>query len=311
MSNQLLDPLQLFFGDANQAEARIYARLTLDDPRDCTLSGQITGPECEHAKTLPASFRLVDRGPGASLLAESIVPDPCFWSPELPFLYRADVELRRAGELIARCSRVVGLRPLGVRGKRLYWEGKNWVLRGVTRELIVDTPLGEWRESLTTMAVERPDEALLSEASRTGVAIVATCDSASTDPRDELRRVSRFPAVVMFVVGGEQRPTRDWRQIAPNVILAQRCSADQHELGDATQVVFVDEASLGEAWLARIEQAVIVSRASDTESTVIAARAGCDRLQGDSAKWGEFAGYLSAKPPAWGDTVGDGKGESR
>jgi hypothetical protein len=311
MSNRLLDPLQLFFGDSNQAEARIYARLTLDDPRGCTLSGQLTGPECEHAKTLPASFRLVDRGPGVSLLAESIVPDPCFWSPELPFLYRADVELKRAGEVLARCSRVIGLRPVGVRGKRLYWEGKNWVLRGVSRDLIVDAPLSDWRESLTTMVVERPEETLLSEASRTGVAIIATCDSASVDPGEELRRVSRYPAVVMFVVGADHRPSRDWRQIAPNVILAQRCSSEQHEVGEATQVVIVDETSLGEAWLAQIEQAVIVSRVNEAQSSVVAARAGCDRLQGDSAKRGEFAGYVSAKPPARGDTVGDGNGESR
>ncbi|MBL8830207.1 MAG: hypothetical protein JNM18_24735 [Planctomycetaceae bacterium] len=306
MSHQLLDPLQLFFGDANQAEARIYARLTLDDPHGCTLSGQITGPECEHAQTLPASFRLVDRGPGVSLLAESIVPDPCFWSPELPFLYRADVELKRGGEVFARGSRIIGLRPLGVRGKRLYWEGKNWVLRGVSRDLLADAPLSDWRENLTTMVVERPDATLLSEASRTGVAIVATCDSASVDPREELRRVSRFPAVVMFVVGAEQRPTRAWRQIAPNVILAQRCSREQHELGEATQVVFVDESSLGEAWLAPVTQAVVVCRAGGVESTVSAARAGCDRVQSDTAKWGEFAGYVSAKPQARGDTVGDG-----
>ncbi len=311
MSHQLLDPLQLFFGDANQAEARIYARLTLDDPRDCTLSGQLTGPECEHAKTLPASFRLFDRGPGVSLLAESIVPDPCFWSPELPFLYRADVELKRGGEVLARCSRVIGLRPVGVRGKRLYWEGKNWVLRGVSRELIADAPLSEWRESLTTTVVERPEETLLSEASRTGVAIIATCDAANVDPREELRRVSRYPAVVMFVVGGEQRPSRDWRQIAPNVILAQRCSSEQHEVGDATQVVFVEEASLGEAWLTQLTQAVIVSRVNEAQSSVIAARADCDRLQSDTARWGELAGYVSAKPPARGDADRDGNGVKR
>ena len=42
-------------------------------------------------------FAFVDRGPGASLLAEAIVPEPCFWTPEMPHLYQAEVQLRRGG----------------------------------------------------------------------------------------------------------------------------------------------------------------------------------------------------------------------
>ena len=65
------------------------------------LTGTLAGPSCLYAKTLQATFSLVDRGPGESLLAEAIVPEPCFWTPEMPQLYQADVQLRRRGEILA------------------------------------------------------------------------------------------------------------------------------------------------------------------------------------------------------------------
>src|SRR6516225_4867325 len=84
----------LFFGEANEAEARVYARLPSAVPLDgYQLTGRLIGPECCFAKTLPATIPFVDRGPGNGLLTEAIVPDPCFWTPELPFLYRAIVEV--------------------------------------------------------------------------------------------------------------------------------------------------------------------------------------------------------------------------
>src|ERR1700758_3777258 len=108
-----LDTLELFFGEATDAEARIYARLPCDKPLDgWQLTGTLTGPECRFANTLPATFEFKDLGPGHDLLAEAIVTEPCFWTPELPFLYRCSVGVPR----LDVAGGTTGKRSLPVRG---------------------------------------------------------------------------------------------------------------------------------------------------------------------------------------------------
>ena len=89
------DRLEIFFGEGHDAIAHVYARLrgrtTADDFQ---LAGRLTGPTCLYAETLPATLSFVDRGPGNSLVAATIVPEPCFWTPDMPQVYQAVVELR-------------------------------------------------------------------------------------------------------------------------------------------------------------------------------------------------------------------------
>jgi hypothetical protein len=93
-----LDALELFFGEATDAEARVYARLPEDGPLDgWEISGTLTGPECRFAQTLRATFSFRDLGPGQGLLAEAIATEPCFWAPDLPFLYRCSVGVQPLG----------------------------------------------------------------------------------------------------------------------------------------------------------------------------------------------------------------------
>jgi hypothetical protein len=100
-----LDALELFFGEATDAEARVYARLPYDGPLDgWRLTGTLTGPECRFAQTLPATFEFHDLGPGQDLLAEAIVTEPCFWTPDLPFLYRCSVGVPPLGGFVARVA---------------------------------------------------------------------------------------------------------------------------------------------------------------------------------------------------------------
>lgn len=169
MSN-LLDQLDLFHGETTDALAHIYARLPRAGlPEGCTLTGTLAGPDCRYAKTLTTRVKFADCGPGPTLLARAVLPDPCGWTPELPFLYRANLELRCRGELLASEERIYGIRRLGVRGKSFYWEGKRWVMRGVCLDSIDCKTVEDWRETGTAMFVENAPEELLSEASKTGI----------------------------------------------------------------------------------------------------------------------------------------------
>src|SRR5437762_11436315 len=96
--NPLANRIDLFFGDANPAVARIYLRLrgafAAGVVENASVLARLIGPFCDFAETLPLKVPFVQLGsePGSdALIAEAILPDPNFWTPELPFLYRAEI----------------------------------------------------------------------------------------------------------------------------------------------------------------------------------------------------------------------------
>jgi hypothetical protein len=93
--NGLLDELLVFHGEASAALGRVYARLAVtEEVAGCELAGRVVGPRCRWAKTLPAVSKMIavkSGGDEGGLLAEAIVPDPCFWSDEVPMLYDVHV----------------------------------------------------------------------------------------------------------------------------------------------------------------------------------------------------------------------------
>jgi hypothetical protein len=97
-------------------EARVIVRFdatsahTDQQPNSVTLRGTLRGPFCESARTLPAEFPFYALLAAQRPAAEAVVPDPCFWSPELPHLYRADLEAVCGGHVIAEYHGEIGLR---------------------------------------------------------------------------------------------------------------------------------------------------------------------------------------------------------
>jgi hypothetical protein len=109
------DEIEILVGDVNDVEGHVLARFkrtssTQDGGQPIVLSGTLRGPYCETARTLPAEFAFRDLGPKEVGLAEAIVPDPCVWSPELPHLYKVDVEARQGDRVVAEYNGKIGLR---------------------------------------------------------------------------------------------------------------------------------------------------------------------------------------------------------
>jgi hypothetical protein len=283
--------IDLFFGAASDAVCRVYARLECsDDRRDLQLAGTLTGPTCAYAETLPATFSFVDRGPGASPLAEAVVPEPCFWTPQMPHLYRADVQLLEGGRVVARFQRAFGIRPLGAAGRKLIYAGKNWVLRGVSADAAMKTDLPQWRDADSAMLVRHPDNALCAAASRVGVLVLAQLDTADGD---QIRRLSRSPAVGFIVLPTVAKG--DLQGIGHNAILTQRFAVGRP----------ITPASWADAAMCELETPgelpagfvdcpipLFVIRPAGVHQSVAAARSACDRLQRDLAIHGQFAGYI-------------------
>jgi hypothetical protein len=305
------DRLELFFGEAADAVARVYARLRGTEPNDqLQLTGILKGPSCRYAKTLQATFSLADRGPGKSLLAETIVPEPCFWTPEMPQLYQADLQLRRQGELLAQTSRIFAIRRLGADGRKLLFDGKRWVLRAILRNEVPAAELSQWRESDTAMLVKDPDEKLCEEASRVGVLLAADLDrpeprtlspcgrgqGEGTDvewARNNIRRLSRWPAVGMVVSSGV--PPLDPGDLNHNLLLAQRFRPEDPIVPAAWADAVVCEMADPDNWVARTADCklpIIAARPAARPRSLMEARALCDQLQRDLAGRGEIAGYI-------------------
>jgi hypothetical protein len=282
--------LEVFFGRTSDAVAYVYARLP-GVPADgtCQLVGSLTGPHCQYAETLPAKSLLVDRGPGASLLAAAAVPEPCFWSPEMPHLYEVEVELRQGDRVLATAKRLFGFRNLGAAGGKLIYDAKRWVLRAVMADEVATGELADWRESITAMLVANPSDALCEQASRVGVLLVAEVTHAD---RAELLRLARWPAVGIVILPANVQEIAD--SGGHNLLLAKRFTSiaaikPTQGVGAALlEITGNEDVLMHEA----NGMALIACRPGGPFANVAAGRAACDRLQRDLAGKGDWSGYI-------------------
>ena len=291
-----LDQLDVFYGQTTSASAHIYARLpSVEGKSGLTLAGDVHGPECRYSTTLPATVPLCDMGPGKSLLARAIVPDPCFWSPRLPALYRVTVQLIKGGEVVETAERRLGLRLLGARGQSLFLEGQRWVLRGVLRDEVPPAELSSWRETSTAMVARDPDDDLCGDAARRGVLLVACVTGSGDQICSTLRRLARSAAVAVAVLDGRPPVEENMLQAAANIILAQRFDRESPvEPAPWAQVVVVevDGPERLPGLIAGCALPVFALRPGGPFDGVIQARAAGDRLQRDLVPCGNLAGYI-------------------
>jgi hypothetical protein len=279
--------LEIFAGGMSQAVCRVYARWADDVAEGSQLSGTLVGPTCMYGETLPATSRFVDRGPGGSPLAEAVVPEPCFWTPQMPQLYRTRLQLRSGEAVLAEVERSFGIRPLGAAGVRLRMDGKTWVIRGVTQNEVTLEDLARWHESDTVLVTSCPTDELCEAASRLGVLIVAELAAAETS---EIRRLSQWPAVGMVSLPTGSEPRLG--NLAHNLLLAERFSCGEKvDPGSWADVVICEVDAADSLSVEHVLVPVLVRRPAPPQAVHLA-RAGCDRLQADLASRGQFAGYI-------------------
>jgi hypothetical protein len=291
-----LESLQLFYGEANPARAHLYARVAGGHANQgLRLTGQVAGPYNALASTLPARIPLRDLGPGPTLLAEAVLPDPCFWSPESPALYNVEISIvDERGTVRETATRQFGIRALGVYGANLILEGKRYVLRGADRALFPRGSPSEWREAWSTPLAVSPDDAFLAEASRLGVLTVVHVSGARADVESELLRLSRWAAAAIAIVECSQPLDATIANVAPNLLLGWRMPASEAPPPLWAKVLFADvrnPPSFARQFQATTRPVLAMRRAAKPID-LRDARAACDELQRDLAPYGDFAGYL-------------------
>jgi hypothetical protein len=264
---------------------RVYAALQRTDAQiGLQLRGTLSGPHCQYADTLPTTYRFIERGPN---LAEALVPEPCYWTPQMPLLYDAVLELHDRGRVVARAERILGICRRGVRRRNLVLEGQSWVLRGVAADEVPHADLDEWHAAETAMCVRNPSDALCDAASRLGVLLVAELGKAESH---EIVRLRRWPAVGVIATSASAG-----LDAAASAIVAQVLTAVHPAVPGADAVAAIVDVSADEpldAKFAHWQIPVIALRKSGPHASVADARRQCDRLQRDLAHLGQFAGYI-------------------
>ena len=286
---------QLFAGDSSDAIARVYAALPRAGlPADARLEGELVGPYCRHAKTLPARIRFADRGPGPTLLAEAIVPDPCFWTPDLPFLYSAELRVAAGDDTTATIQTPLGIRRLGIHGASVYLDANRFVLRGVRVDPAAIDDLIAAKQAASALFVTDPSDQFLREASEEGVLLAVELHTGQLAA--ELARLSRWPAVAVVVLDGSLPAGKEHRLAARNILLARSVTTADLHLTPAPWAHLlwwqIDAANAPTA-APSLHLPIIAYRRTSKNTTIELGRRGCDRLQADLAPLGDFAGYFT------------------
>ena len=298
------DLVEIFTGQTTATESRVYARLPSDGlPNGCTLTGWIYGPSCEYARTLPAKISLHDLGAGDGLLAEAVVPDPCCWTPRLPYLYEVTVRLERGDEVLVEVQRSFGIRTLAARGSDLLLEGKRFVIRGgggwrmsgAKPQQSADESLSSWHDSTLAMLVDSPSDELCRRADSTGVLLIARLSESADNVAPRLRRLGCFASVGIVILEDEAASVENIGKPRSGVLLAQQIhSGGPFDMRPWADVIVCDlsQVDANELDLSEVTCPVLMYRGDDSAVAPEEARAACDRLQRDLAPVGQFAGYL-------------------
>ena len=294
-----LEPVELFYGELSPQRALIYARLPRDaaHPGD-TLRGQVRGPRSRYAQTLPVTVPLVDAGPGPTLLAKAVLPDPCYWLPENPLVYDVTVTLHRAGQPVASVQRPLALRPLGVQGDQLKLAGNTWVPRGVWRASSLGGGVLAWRQTQAMLvlpdAPRTPAAELvgwLDEALECGVPVAVCLEGETLQAR--LAWLARHPAVHLVVLPPADQTDLPLAELAPNLLVAQHLRGPADRLAPWAAVAWVEAEALQEVrkMLPR-KLPVIAVRKLPEPLPPSEARQACDSLQRMLAPQGPLAGFV-------------------
>ena len=288
MPQTLNDCLQVFTSRPSDTEAYL-AFVDMTGGQMKSLSGSIKGPRCTRARTLAATFGIEESEFNGNIPIGKLIPDPCYWTPQLPFLYDIALDVKFADGSQQSWTHSVGLRRWEVVKTDLFRERRRVVLRGRCVDDLSSTVLEQAVEAEVTLSVPPPSEEQLQAADELGVSLIV--DLRKETVKSMPGRHSWHPSVAGLLL--TEDPGRQF--LSPNgaMLCGFAAAGSSEPTGDWAQVV-VAEFSKGELpdGLANLVKPVIAIRRADRELDFTAARAACDQLQADLAPEFDLAGYF-------------------
>jgi hypothetical protein len=292
-----LEQLDLFCGEITPQRAVVYARCPLPETAGkWKLAGRLRGPMSKFGGTLPANSALQDLGPGKTLLAKALVPDPCRWTPSHPSHYLADVELFHNGELVERIRRTFAIRQLVVQSGGLFLASERTILRAARSASVLSHDIAAWHEVPLVRVINQWDDAMLNQALLEGCLLVADCTHIAADQlQDTIRRLSSHSAVGIAILHSSFADWDTLRKIAPNLLFAASLTGTVGISAPALIWSAADPSAEAAQRLSTYPMPIIVERRLSKDEHAASpsdARLACDQLQADWAPFGQFAGYV-------------------
>lgn len=107
------DQFEISVSDVTDMAAHVRASYT--GSARVTLRGKVRGPFCEIGRTLSAAYIFRQTGDNHQNVVEAVITDPCMWTPEMPHVYRVEVQAMDGDTVIATYDGTIGLRRLAPR----------------------------------------------------------------------------------------------------------------------------------------------------------------------------------------------------
>jgi hypothetical protein len=285
------DQLSLIVADRTENHARIL--LAAREGADIVaIAGTVRGPYSDFAKTLTADFAFKPTATAGT--AESLIVEPCYWTPHMPFWYDLRLQLRMSDGTQREEILRAGIRRLYCEGRNLRLESKRIVLRGLRYNSPTENDLKLARECETALLVSNPTTELCLAASRLGVPLVVDLSGRESIDQEILHELDWSPAVMLVLMDLKQLSRRAIESARPRQCFVAAFADGEMQEPDVKCDAFAVQLASGEhppAWMATCKKPVIAIR-KDAESKIITARAGCDRLQAELAPEFDLAGYF-------------------
>jgi hypothetical protein len=143
--------------------------------------GRLTGPQCHYSSTVEIAYplrehsRQYEKEGTPRLIHRVIIPEPNFWEPGTPFLYRGAVELWQKGQRCDQREICHGLRQSRLTPQGLRWNSQILTIRAAARDQCSEADAFRLRQegyNTLLLAKESVTPELLEIADRLGFLIL-------------------------------------------------------------------------------------------------------------------------------------------
>lgn len=288
--------------DALNTQLEIFAHRTSESDATLTIcncsqraitgiTGCIQGPHCMRAKTLSATFA-VGSHKCESGSVSTLITEPCYWSPSLPFLYKIDLQVEWDNGTTTNWQQSIGLRRWEILGRSLFQERRRVVLRGAAIDSPMHQQLGAAAEAEIALVTHNLPDELLAAASELGVPLLIDLRDAENIARTVLARLSWYPSVAGVLLAS--KPSGELR--LPNgaklgALVSSETCAEEFAWADVL-VAELPPTQAPAAWLSNCEKPVVGIRRDASPVDIAQVRSRCDLLQSDLAPEFDLAGYF-------------------
>lgn len=309
------DPLFIF---RLKSALPFSAAVTLE-PRNTAvgqiLGATIRGPFCRFANTLPANTRLKPHDAITQRMSGEIM-EPCYWTPELPFQYVAQIEWLDAGGARQQTELWLALKRFGARGQSLNMNGQRYVFRGMeldSSSATMDCDWNELRHAHSGLIIPPQNTNLIKTATEQGIPLLFKLTALV--PVEELSALTgQHTAALGIIVPAEIKLEPSLHAVLDPLLMIRRLNDQLSEAGFGELAAISAERSnfgimctlrqleqvrkldhVGRSLLSQlplfIEETLELPCQMAAGAPLLDRRAACDRLQAKAAGYGDFAGY--------------------